>query len=166
LLLCGAGITAANQALMTEVQRRGLGDRCILAGPRHDMPRVYNAVDFVASSSLSEAFPLVLGEAMACGVPCVATDVGDSAHIVGSAGKIVPPQNSRALADALSELIDLGRQSRAALGTNGRRRISELFDLDGVTRRYEKVYEQVLARKRGVDRIGSAADERVISTAA
>ena len=86
-VLAGAGIDSSNQALMAEIKSHGL-DACMhLLGRRDDMPRLMAALDVLASSSYGEAFPNVLGEAMACGVPCVVTDVGDSADIVGDSGK-------------------------------------------------------------------------------
>ena len=77
----------------------GLNGSLIWAGEMEDMPSVYNAIDIVTSSSLSEGFPNVIGEAMACGVHCVVTDVGDSAIIVGETGVIVNPEDPQALAD-------------------------------------------------------------------
>jgi glycosyltransferase involved in cell wall biosynthesis len=94
---------------------------------------------------VSEAFPLAVGEAMACGVPCVATDVGDSALMLGQAGTIVPPGDAAALAQALNQVLGLSGDERARLGEIGRRRVREMFDLDAVTRRYEALYE-TLAR--------------------
>ncbi len=70
-----------------------------------DMPSVYDAIDIVTSSSLSEGFPNVIGEAMACGVPCVVTDVGDSAIIVAESGVIVNPEDPQALADGWASML-------------------------------------------------------------
>lgn len=142
-LLCGSGVDYANPALASQIIKLGLGDRCHLLGRRRDVPRIHAALDLLTSSSISEAFPLVLGEAMSCGVPCVATDVGDSALIVGNTGRIVAPRNPARLADAWSELLQLAPEQRAALGAAARQRIREHFDLDAVTRRYHEVYDQL-----------------------
>ena len=83
----------------------GLNGSLIWAGEMEDMPSVYNAIDIVTSSSLSEGFPNVIGEAMACGVHCVVTDVGDSAIIVGETGVIVPPKDPQALADGWRSML-------------------------------------------------------------
>ncbi|MBV8606366.1 MAG: glycosyltransferase, partial [Singulisphaera sp.] len=93
------------------------------------------------SSSASEAFPLAIGEAMACGVPCVATDVGDSALIVGEAGRVVPPHDPQALAAAWEELLALSPDARGRLGRAARLRIQEHYGLAAITRCYEDLYE-------------------------
>lgn len=90
----------------------GMGDRLIWAGRRDDMVSVYNSLDVCClSSAYGEGFSNVLGEAMACGVPCVATDVGDAARIVGDTGFIVPPGDPEALGDALISVAARGKQA-------------------------------------------------------
>lgn len=85
----------------------GLSQRLIWAGPRSDMPAIYNALDVaVLASAYGEGFPNVVGEAMATGVPCVVTDVGDSASIVADLGEVVPPRNPVALSHAIGRLLD------------------------------------------------------------
>jgi glycosyltransferase involved in cell wall biosynthesis len=116
------------------------------------VPRVLAGLDVLASSSVSEAFPLAVGEAMACGVPCVATDVGDSALMVGQAGRIVPPGDPVALAEGLNEVLGMGGEERARLGEIGRRRVREMFDLEAVTRRYEGLYEALVRPPKRVAR--------------
>lgn len=83
----------------------GLENKLLWTGTRSDMPFVYNALDIATSSSYGEGFPNVIGEAMACGVPCVVTDVGDSALIVGESGIVVPPKNSELLKLALLRML-------------------------------------------------------------
>jgi glycosyltransferase involved in cell wall biosynthesis len=144
-LLCGANVDRQNQPLATLVDSLGLGRHCHLLGPRHDVPRILSALDILTSSSISEAFPLTVGEAMSCGVPCVATDVGDSAHIVSATGRIVPPSAPQAMADAWNELLALTPDGRRQLGAAARNRVRELFDLESVTRRYETLYRDLAA---------------------
>ncbi|MBW4675087.1 MAG: glycosyltransferase [Desmonostoc geniculatum HA4340-LM1] len=84
----------------------GISEKVIWEKARADMPAIYNALDIAASSSYTEGFPNVIGEAMACGVPCVVTDVGDSALIVGNPDVVVPPKNPEALKIALKTLIE------------------------------------------------------------
>lgn len=83
----------------------GLTESVILPGARQDMPAVYNTLDILCSSSYSEGLSNVIGEAMACGVPCVVTDVGDSAKIVGDEGIVVPVDDSQALAKGLQTML-------------------------------------------------------------
>ena len=85
----------------------GISEKIIWAGGRSDMPAVFNAFNIACSSSSDgEGFPNVVGEAMACGVPCVVTDVGDSAWIVGDTGIVVTPKNPEALKTAINGLIE------------------------------------------------------------
>jgi glycosyltransferase involved in cell wall biosynthesis len=142
-LLCGANVDRQNQPLAALVDSLGLTRRCHLLGPRRDVPRILAALDLLISSSISEAFPLTVGEAMSCGVPCVATDVGDSALIVGATGRIVPPGAPQAMADAWNDLLAMTVEGRRQLGAAARNRICELFDLEAVTRRYEALYRDL-----------------------
>jgi glycosyltransferase involved in cell wall biosynthesis len=113
----------------------GLAQRLIWAGARGDMPAVYNALDIATSASYGEGFPNVVGEAMACGVPCVATDVGDSASIVGETGVVVPPKNPEALATGWK--ISLGRD-RSEMALKARLRVEENFSVERLVERTEK----------------------------
>lgn len=101
----------------------GLQQRVIWAGAQYDMLGVYNALDLLTNCSSSEGFSNVIGEAMACGIPCVVTDVGDSALIVSSTGMIVPVNDVEALVaswlDCLSRHpAELGRQARQQISKN------------------------------------------------
>jgi glycosyltransferase involved in cell wall biosynthesis len=98
-----AAYLAELQALSADL---GLGDRLIWSPARQDMPAVQNALDIAVLASYTEGFPNVVGEAMACDVPCVVTDVGDAAWIVGSQGEVVPPRDAAALAAALGRQVN------------------------------------------------------------
>jgi glycosyltransferase involved in cell wall biosynthesis len=101
----------------------GISEKIIWAGGRSDMPAVFNALNIACSaSSDGEGFPNVVGEAMACGVPCVVTDVGDSAWIVGDKGVVVPPKNPEALKTAINSLIE-----KANLDDDNRQEIRQLI---------------------------------------
>ena len=143
-LLCGDKVDNQNASLTSLMDAMGLANRCHLLGPRRDVARVHAALDVASSSSVSEAFPLAIGEAMACGVPCVATDVGDTPLIVGEAGRIVPPRDPLALAEGWLDILTLDPNERRKLGLAARRRVCDLFDLGSVTRRYEALYDRLL----------------------
>ena len=113
----------------------GLTEKLIWAGARSDMSAVQNALDIATSSSQGEGFPNAIGEAMACGIPCVVTDVGDSAWIVGSTGNVVPAGDPAALAAGWAEC--LGRD-KAELGQQARQRIVEEFSVPCLARKTEE----------------------------
>jgi glycosyltransferase involved in cell wall biosynthesis len=146
-VLSGAEVDCDNQSLCGLVKELGLVDRIHLLGERQDIPRLTAALDIASCSSYTEAFPNVIGEAMSCGVPCVVTDVGDSAWIVGNTGRVVPPRNPEALANAWKELIDQGAEGREVLGKAARARIIEYFSIDSVVAQYESLYESAIAGK-------------------
>jgi glycosyltransferase involved in cell wall biosynthesis len=142
--MAGAGTDKSNLDLATAIAANGLAHRGLLLGDRRDIETLYPAFDIVTlSSAFGEALPMVLGEAMACGVPCVATDSGDAALIVGDTGIIVPPRDAAALAAGWAQLIALGDEGRAALGARARARIVEHYDLDRVVPRFEALYEEI-----------------------
>lgn len=142
-LLCGDRVDDKNAELAEQINALDLSNVCHLLGPRRDVPRIFAALDIATSSSISEAFPLAIGEAMSCGVPCVATDVGDSALMIGTTGRIVPPSDPAALAAGWKDLLALDAAARGRIGAASRRRVRELFDLGAVTRRYESLYDDL-----------------------
>jgi glycosyltransferase involved in cell wall biosynthesis len=142
-VLCGDGISWDNEELSGWINQAGLAAVFSLLGPRQDIPRIMAGLDILVSSSFGEAFPNVLGEAMACGVPCVATDVGDSGLILGDTGRIVPPGNPNTLADALAGLLDLARSERTSLGQKARTRVQEQFSLQSMVQAYQDLYIQI-----------------------
>lgn len=115
------------QRLEQGAREAGVSEHIVWAGARTDMVDVYNAMDMLCLPSVSEGFPNVLGEAMACGVPCVTTDVGDAAMIVGDTGRVVIPGDADALARGIVELAELVRQPPRS---NVRERIESLFSLE------------------------------------
>jgi glycosyltransferase involved in cell wall biosynthesis len=125
----GDGPADYRRSLAERAAQLDLNGRLLWAGARTDMPAVYNALDIaVSSSGYGEGLSNMLGEAMACGVPCVATDVGDSALVVGDTGVVVPPEDPERLAAGLSDLwrrIEAGQVDRPAL----RARVERLFSL-------------------------------------
>jgi glycosyltransferase involved in cell wall biosynthesis len=158
-VLAGEGVDPANGAIRGWLDELALAGRVHLLGPADDVPALMAALDVLASPSRTEAFPNVLGEAMASGVPCVATDCGDSREIVGRAGRIVPPRDPAALARGILELLALSPGERAALGAAGLARVRERYDLRLVAARYVELYEEVYAAHRA-RRAGAAESSR------
>ena len=148
-LLCGVGITWSNQELTALIEAEGLRPCLHLLGERWDMPRLTAALDLAVMSSSSEAYGIVVAEAMACGVPCVVTGVGDVPLVVGQTGRVVPPGDPAALAEAMCEVLAMSREERRRLGLLARRRIQEHFDLRRAVARYQELYLE-LARPRPV----------------
>jgi glycosyltransferase involved in cell wall biosynthesis len=154
-VLCGEGVTSDNAVLAGWIEAAGLGGRCHLLGSRDDMPRLTAALDVACSASAyGEGFSNVLGEAMACEVVCVATDVGDAALIVGDTGRVVPPRDAAALAAALGEVLALDPGARAQLGRAARARVQQQFDLSTCVARYAALYSRLAA---GAPRMPPAA---------
>ena len=143
-VLAGDGIDQNNKGLTALIDRIGLTGHVHLLGRRDDIPRLMAALDILASSSFGEAFPNVLGEAMACGVPCVVTDAGDSAEIVGDTGRIVACGDMDGLARQLIELLRWPAAQRRQLGALARQRIGDHYEISDVTRRYEEFYVQLV----------------------
>ncbi len=112
LALAGTGMTRENEQLKLALERHGLQDRVRLLGERKDVERVLAALDLHVLSSAGEAFPNALAEAMACGVPCVTTDVGDAALIVDDAKQVVPARQPRALARVIESSLQEVLRSR------------------------------------------------------
>jgi glycosyltransferase involved in cell wall biosynthesis len=143
-LFVGTGVDDANVELRAAIAAAGGGDRFHLLGERADVPRLAAALDIaVSAAAFGEAFPLVVGEAMASGVPCVVTDVGDSAAMVGSTGRVVPPRNPIALAAGIGELLALPAAERRALGSAARARVGAEYDLNTVAERYAELYRSL-----------------------
>ena len=149
-VLVGYQASIDNPALRTILEATGLlgSDRIHLMAELHDVARLTNAFDIACSSSRAEAFSNVLGEAMATGVPCVATDVGDSAWLVGDGGIIVPPKNPEALAMALRRLILASKEARRMMGARGRARVEREFPIADIARRYAELYRDAALPRR------------------
>lgn len=142
LLLCGRNVDEKNPVLAELIRENGLEGRVKLLGKQSDMPAFMNALDYlVLSSSHGEAFPNVLAEAMACGKPCITTDVGDASDIVGTTGWIVPPAQPRALADALLAAISENRNSTNGRKVAARERVASHYDIESVAEMYIKVWK-------------------------
>ena len=147
-MLCGVDVSWQNSMLVRWIDDAAIRDQCRLLGPREDIARLLAALDVASSSSCTgEAFPMAVGEAMASGVPCVVTDVGDSPYLVGDTGLVVPPRDAAALANAWLQLLELSREQRRQRGLAARTRVESQFNVTTTATRYEQVYRAVVDRE-------------------
>lgn len=147
----GAGPAGRTAAMQARARQLGLGQRLIWAGPRNDLADVYSALDIAVSSSCGEGFSNVVAEAMACKRPCVVTDVGDSARIVGHCGAVVPPRDPAALATAIERVGRALEQPGQAvrLGGTARARIVETYSLEALLRNSEQAFRALSGKTGG-----------------
>lgn len=139
-VLCGSRVEPGNPELRALAEP--LGDRILLLGHRDDLPRILNACDLAVSSSAGEALPLAIGEAMATGLPVVATRCGDSAELVADTGAITPVGEPTALAEAMIELLGMAPEARAELGRKARTRISTNYSMRRMVDQYHEVWSE------------------------
>ncbi len=149
-VLVGSDMKEGNQTLVKLIEKYDVQDMITLVGLRDDIPKVMAAIDIHVLSSVAESFPNVLAEAMACGTPCITTDVGDAALIVGNTGWVVPQSDPDVLAgairDALSEkgnLAKWGGRKEAC-----RKRVVENYTLERMIKSYNKVWGDAINDKR------------------
>ena len=141
-VLCGSEMKWENAELARWAHAANVAPAVRFLGRRADVARITAALDLATSSSRGEGFPNVLGEAMACGVPCVATDVGDSALIVSRYGLIVPPRDPGALAAACQTLLYQSREARKSLGLSARKHIMDHYHIAITVAKYESLYAE------------------------
>ena len=144
-VLVGPGDSDSRRQLESRAEELGLADVMTFAGPATEMTSAYSAIDVIVSSSLwGEGFPNVIGEAMACRRPCVVTDVGDMAEIVGECGAVVEAGDARALADAVLSVLPKGE----TLGHCARQRVQSKFSIDVLVGETTRVLDTALANLR------------------
>lgn len=147
-LAAGPGVTADNPALATALADPRLAGRCLLLGPRDDVPALNNAMDIACNVSIGESFSNTLGEAMASGLPCVVTKSGDSALILGDGGIVCADAGPPAIAEAIGAMIRAGTEQRRRLGEIARARMEAGYSLETMVARYEDLYDEVLGRSQ------------------
>lgn len=143
-VMIGEGLDKFNVALAAWIAETGYASRFALLGQRTDVPVCLASMDVFCMSSRTEGFPNVVGEAMAMGVPCVVTDVGDAAMLVADTGRTVPKEDSAALAEGLLELVQMTPDARRQLGARARARIYSTFTMDHSREKFEVLYQQVM----------------------
>jgi glycosyltransferase involved in cell wall biosynthesis len=142
-LMVGSNLDANNKQLMGWIKDTGHVERFTLVGERSDALDCLAAMDIFCLSSRNEGFPNVIGEAMALGIPCVATDVGDAAVLVADTGVIVPKEDPEALAQGIAQLLESPPEVRRLLAKKARSRIQSEFSIQRTCRRFEDVYRLV-----------------------
>jgi glycosyltransferase involved in cell wall biosynthesis len=144
-VLCGDGFTGDNAVLAATIAKLNLGNHVRLLGRRPDMEMVYPAFDILTLCSIyGEGFPNVLCEAMACGVPCVATAIGDSADIIGDCGAIVPMRNPESLAQGWQTLLERGVHGLSGIA---RSRMETRYSLDRMRAQYQSLYDSLAGNR-------------------
>lgn len=166
LLLCGDG--PSNASLRALARDLGIEDRVVFTGFRDDVPDVLTAIDVFVLPSVTEGMSNAILEAMASGLPCVATRVGGNGELVshGLNGLLVPPASPEKLHDALSYLVE-DRGARLRMGRAGRARAETRFSLEAMVARYEDLYEGlILGGKRHVPSVTPISRREVARPAA
>jgi glycosyltransferase involved in cell wall biosynthesis len=149
--LIGSGMTADNRDLYRMIERYGVGDRVLLTGPTRDVPAAMNMLDIHVLASRSESLPVAVMEAMACGIPCVVTDVGDARDIVGETGWTVAPRDAGALAGALQAALgDCGHTARQRRAEACRVRVVNEFSLARMAAEYSALWTNAAEARRRI----------------
>jgi glycosyltransferase involved in cell wall biosynthesis len=143
-LMVGRGLNDENDLLRSWLMESGMPERFVLAGERRDVAACLAAMDVFCLSSLAEAFPNVVCEAMAMKLPCVATDVGDVAKIVGETGIVVKPENPEEMAAGLREMLKKSVEERARIGATARERVRRNYSMEIVKPQFDAIYARLL----------------------
>lgn len=147
-LMVGRGLDEASVPLRRWIAASGLAHRFILAGERADVPQCLAAMDVFCLHSRNEGFPNVLAEAMAMGLPCVTTDVGDAALLLGDADYVVPKGDPAALARVIDRLLRLEPANRRAIGARAKAHAQSEYSIGRAREGFDAVYRQVLLAAR------------------
>ena len=143
-VLAGQDVDKSNSVLVDLLKEEGIMSQVHLLGERSDVPEITAAFDIATNFSSGESFSNAVGEAMACGIPCVVTDIGDSAWIVRDTGIVIPIKNINELVKAWMKLIKMGSIGRKQLGQKARERIINKFSLLKIINNYEEMYREIL----------------------
>ena len=149
-IMLGKNIEKDNEELLPFITPE-LSNKLLMLGEYQNVARLLKTIDiFCMSSAWGEAFPNVIGEAMATGVPCVTTDVGESANIVDNTGIIVPPNDNVALYTGLEEMLIMQPDKRTALGTAASKRIRQNYSIESIVNQYTELYATLFNRNKSL----------------
>lgn len=143
LQLVGTGIEQSNKKLVNMIEEFNLNKEVQLLGVRKDIPELMRTSDIYVSSSISEGFPNVIGEAMASELYCVATDAGDTKYILDEFGIIVPIKDPEKLAEAILHVINMDDDDLMNMKFHARKRIEEEFSIQRIVKQYEEMYQKI-----------------------
>lgn len=154
-LMVGPGLDSSNMELQRWLADTGCATNFVLLGEHSDIPRCLRAMDIFCLPSRNEGFPNALGEAMAMGLPCVSTNVGDVNMLVADTGLVVEKENSEALALALEHIVAMPQDARLQMGQRARARIQDEFSMERARKHFEVIYERLLLSKGKAGCVGS-----------
>jgi glycosyltransferase involved in cell wall biosynthesis len=143
-LMVGRGLDSDNTELVRWIAETGYTSRFVLLGERADVPVCLAALDIFCMHSRTEGFPNVVGEAMAMGLPCVVTDVGDAAMLVADTGVVVPKQNPVLLAHGIEQILSMPLEERKQLGNKAKERIRSTFSIEHASKQFAQIYKSLL----------------------
>ncbi|WP_202114781.1 glycosyltransferase family 4 protein [Vreelandella zhuhanensis] len=142
--LVGRDLDHSNAQLMTMIEKTGHAEAFHLLGERSDVSACLQSSDIFCLHSVTEGFPNVLGEAMAVGLPCVTTDVGDAAYLLNKSEWVVPAASPERLAKKLSEMLSISSAGRDELGHAAALRIRHNFTIDAISQQYFDLYKSLV----------------------
>ena len=142
-LMIGRDVDHGNIALMADIAATGYADRFVLLGERKDVAGCYRAMDMFCLHSFTEGFPNVLGEAMSMALPCVTTDAGDAAFLLGGNGIVVPVHEPQVLAEALAKVVGKTDAERTTMGQGAYTRIVENFTMKCTETKFKEIYDRL-----------------------
>lgn len=158
-MMVGEQIDDGNSELVKWRRELGLDERVTMLGHRKDVERLLSSLDVLISPSYTESFPNILGEAMACEVPCIATSVGDCEEILGDAGMCRTPGDIEGIARRTVELLRSPPAEIGELRQRLRRRVLERYDIRNVVREYHNLWSDCIdnANNQQMTQLGRAA---------
>jgi glycosyltransferase involved in cell wall biosynthesis len=156
LVFVCAGRGTDSHSRCREALRGPLRGRLRLLGERVDIPRVMAGIDILVSSSNTEGCPNAVGEGMACGLPVIGTDIGDTRDVIGDTGRIVPCGDAARLAAEVELVSAIGHARRREVGDAARERIRTAYSIESVASRYGRLDHEIVSERRGSgERLGS-----------
>ncbi len=144
LILCGKGLDDTNQEIIDIADKLSIRKHIRLLGNKSNIEKLMAGADFLVSSSYSEAFPNVIVEAMSVGTPCISTNAGESANIIGNTGLVVPVRDVLELSKAIIKFLNIDDENIISMGIKAKERIAQNYSLKKCLNKYEKLYESII----------------------